>query len=608
MRRGAAYGIVGSVEAGCAVSEASAAQDLELEWDGGRIAWESVDVTPAGEGAWHLDGIFRVPGNAEPGFHTGPEVFCWNDAHTERTLVFSYGPGGVVVYDASVSPAAAAAGSPVVINGYSLPTQCGDPDSWNSRLSIRFDGQPRPWTSISGTIGELNRTTVAVEINVPGAASIGTHQWSIWCRNFDPSVTYTRFWERTVQVTAAPPPLAPPGAAVTPSVSSRPGSTPSPGAPDTPTQSDSASPATVVARSSAVAGLPSGTQAGTSGWPRTKVIDAIPRSDEITWPNPWLAIVGLLLLAALLFLLIGFPSELFNKTFEENEPAIRRWLHLPPKRDRTLHKVRWPIVMAFMVGSAVLIALAEPSPIFSRETLITVLALIVAVPVTALGYQYVMERHARYHAESTIAGKLKPLYPAIAVAVLCALLSRFLHFVPAYVYGLIIAYAAVSARSMRPRQEGIGVLKATVVLFLTAMLSWTAWQLWFAGAAGGSTGFVMRWLDTVLGYVALIGLEAPLLGLLPLRFMDGRMLWRWSKPLWLSTYCLCLAAFVIVLMDFGSKSSNWSDVVTMVVLFVTFGAVSFAFWGFFAIRTRRLAPGRRPRARRYSMRIYDTGS
>lgn len=589
VRRGATYAIQSGVEAGC---DADPAQDLELEWDGTRIAWESIELSGTPENNWRLYGIYRVPGNAEPGWHSGIDVYCWDREHVARHLIFNY-VGGAIVYDARVAPVDAPAGSAVVIDGQSLPAHCGDPDTWSSRLSIRFDGQPRPWTSITGTMGEHNNPSVTVNINVPAGASTGRHEWSIWCQHFDASIGYARLWERTVQVIVAPPPPPPPpGAVASATASGRPPSgSPSPSTSATPSPSDAAtvpetpSPATVVTTPAAAPQTDAGT---TAGWPRTKVISAIPRSSEIAWQNPWL-IIGLLLLAALLFLLIGFPSELFNKTFEENEPAIRRWLRLPPKRDHRLHQVRWPIVAAFIAGCGVLMALAEPSPIFSRETLITLLALLVAVPVTALGYQFVMERHARRSSRTSLAGKLKPLYPAIIVAVVCALLSRVLHFVPGYVYGLVIVYAAVRGRTISPKQEGIGVLKATATLFVMAMLSWIAWQIWFADATGTSASFVMRWLDTVLGYIALLGLEAPLLGLLPLRFMDGQRLWRWSKPLWLTAYWACVTAFVIVLMDLGNTSSDWSDVITMLLLFVGFGLASFAFWAVFAIRARRLA-------------------
>lgn len=591
VRRGGIYQIDTTIPASCDVDPA---QDLELEWNGKRISWESLQITPAAEKAWKVTGVYRVPGEAELGYLQGPEVFCWDLEQRMRTSVYSLKPGGVVTYDASVTPVDITAGSPVTVEGFVLPTFCGGPEDWQKRLSIRFDGEPVSWTSITGSIDKQGHSSVTAEMPTPGEAMPGQHEWSIWCLDWNPDAGFARIWERTIQVTAAPPPTTPPSPppvstpsppAVVPPVAQGTGTgqpepsptvTPSPSKTSGPSVAPSA-PATLVTTPPSNADI---------AWPRAKVVSAIPRLGDLNWPSPWTLGV-LLILAVLLFLLIGFPSELFNQTFQDNEPTIRQWLHLPPKRHRKPHRVGWPMVALFVMGSAALMAVAEPSPIFSRETLITVLALAVAIPATALVYEFVLERHARRSGQTRVAGDLAPVYPAIVVAVICALLSRFLHFVPAYVYGLVVGYTAIAARSMSHRDEGAGVLKATGAMFFVAVLSWFAWQVWVADAATTSAGFMMRWLDTTLVYIALLGLQAPLLALMPMRFMDGQSLWRWSKALWLMVYCTCMTVFLLVLMDFESANSDWSAVIAMAILFVSFGLVSVSFWAFFAIRARR---------------------
>src|SRR5262245_22878644 len=47
VRRGAAYGILGTFDSGC---DFGPPQRLELEWDGGRIPWESLEITGGGDG------------------------------------------------------------------------------------------------------------------------------------------------------------------------------------------------------------------------------------------------------------------------------------------------------------------------------------------------------------------------------------------------------------------------------------------------------------------------------------------------------------------------------------------------------------------------------
>jgi hypothetical protein len=301
-----------------------------------------------------------------------------------------------------------------------------------------------------------------------------------------------------------------------------------------------------------------------------------------------------------MFLLVGWPAELFNKTVEENEATIRRWLGLRPLRERVRRRGVAPLVVVFSVLAALVMSVAEPGPFLNRRVLVVAAALLVAVPLSAVTFEWAIESYARRVDRAADRSRLHVVFPAVAVAFGCAISSRLLHFVPGYAYGLIIAYPAVRGRVLLRSQEAAGVFRAVVALLLLGGTAWVAWQFGTSGpAASDGAGLPLRLLDTTLAFIALLCLETLLICLLPLRFMPGAKLWQWaprSRPdsdsrvtwrgrlLWLCTHTVVATAFVIVLLGVGERTPSWPEVITMLTLLVAFCICSLTFWAIFRFR------------------------
>jgi hypothetical protein len=252
-----------------------------------------------------------------------------------------------------------------------------------------------------------------------------------------------------------------------------------------------------------------------------------------------------------------------------------------------------PVVAFFSVAAALIVALDEPGPCCDKQAAVTVLGLIVAIPLVAITFEFAVESYLR-RGTAAAGARLRVIYPALAMAVVCASMSRVLGFVPGYAYGLIIGYAQVKNRREDIRREAAGVARGAGILLVLAVATWLLRQSGTAeAAAGDGTPFGLRFIDTVLGLTTMMCLETLVIGLVPLRFMSGSVLWRWSRAGWVAAYLPGAALFVLVLIgplpQGGTTLATVEHLIRMLWLFLGFGLGSFLFWGLFALR--RTYPG-----------------
>ena len=90
---------------------------------------------------------------------------------------------------------------------------------------------------------------------------------------------------------------------------------------------------------------------------------------------------------------------------------------------------------------------------------------------------------------SGVGGKFQILPVAVAVAVVCTLVSRVLHLQPAYMYGLFAGFAAVGARTLTKRQEGQAVLASISAVSVAGLLAWLVWTPVHEAAYSGTPGW-----------------------------------------------------------------------------------------------------------------------
>ena len=161
------------------------------------------------------------------------------------------------------------------------------------------------------------------------------------------------------------------------------------------------------------------------------------------------------LIAAAAVFLIVFPSQLFNKTYEENHDEIQagwerrlRWLRERRARqtDEDRERRRLRIFLAVLLIGSVLGGLLNPSFGFNVSSAASFLATLVAFAIgaavsaaIAIAYRRTRRREHHPHPEAIPSG--------LAIAAICVALSRLCNFEPGYLYD------SSAASGSRPRSN-----------------------------------------------------------------------------------------------------------------------------------------------------------
>jgi dolichol kinase len=288
-----------------------------------------------------------------------------------------------------------------------------------------------------------------------------------------------------------------------------------------------------------------------------------------------------------LIVLIAFPCELFNNTLEENYDEVRRWFRLGARVERPSKRSRRTLAfVVFLVIGALLYSLLSPSFGTNESSLALMLAMIVTLATVTIAFNlpdliYMRRRHGER-------GRFRVLPGTLAVAAVCVVLSRVLHFQPGYLYGLIAGF--VFGRELSKDAQGRLTAVSSLCVLLVSTAAWVACVPVATAASKPNAGMAVVVLQSALAAIAVAGLQSVVFGLLPLRFLDGRKVMDWSRAAWVALFGLGLFAFVHILLRPSSGYVGQSDtggLVMVVGLFVAFGLLSVLFWAYFRFRSER---------------------
>lgn len=316
------------------------------------------------------------------------------------------------------------------------------------------------------------------------------------------------------------------------------------------------------------------------------------------------AVLESLALAVFLVMLVGFPADIFNRTLEENYAEVRSWFRWLRPRQRTARPgsqsdgnagrrplPSWAQLTAFTVVAAVLSTLVDPE-IIHREAgwpgkgLMLLVGFAVAIPLTTLAYAVPAERYERKISTEKAPFRTLPL--ALVIAAMFVVVSQLGHLLPGYVYGLIAGYAAVEGRKLSAANEGRAVLTGAAVVLGLSTAAWFCWEPIRLAADHPDASWPVLAVDSTLSTIVILGIEAIVFGLLPLKFLDGQRLAGWHRWIWALVYGLGMFLFVFLLVldtrPLAVKAGQLHAVVTVIALFGGFAVFSIAFWAYFRYR------------------------
>ncbi|MEM7337279.1 MAG: FGLLP motif-containing membrane protein [Actinomycetota bacterium] len=324
-----------------------------------------------------------------------------------------------------------------------------------------------------------------------------------------------------------------------------------------------------------------------------------------------------MLYAGLVMLFIGFQSDLVNKTIEANRdrfavPALARssgwplpwaglgsgggsprpgspitatvrWLRTAAHRLRRFRSAATLVVVSFLLALGAVASTSDTDALGAR-----LVGTAVAILIVATTYAVTVELVDRRHVVGRAVFRLIPW--TIIPAVILVVASRSFGWMPPYLYGLVAGFIASDALAgeraeIDARRSASAVVAGGLALLGLAAVAVIGFS--FLPADGsGSIDAVVRTVAETIYLTALLGV---LFGLMPLSFMDGHRIWRWSRLAWIGLYGVTVAVFVYtvvlqhrVLTDNAVARAEPSGArLEAALLFVVFAIGSFGFWAYF---------------------------
>jgi len=301
------------------------------------------------------------------------------------------------------------------------------------------------------------------------------------------------------------------------------------------------------------------------------------------------------LLAGLLMLLIVFPSQLFNSTWDQHHDRIvAAFRRRRPDRGRSAatdahasdrpRRSQLPMFVAVAAGGAVLAGFLDPAFGLDAASIALVLGVLVSilVGVVVAGVAGAAYRRAR---DLPAASRVRAVPAGLLIAAVCVIVSRLTDFRPGYLYGLLggVAFAATLERRDEGRAEW-AVLGAGLVVALAA---WIGFGPVSNAANATDPGFGVQALDALLAALFIGGIEGLLFSLIPIRFLPGHRIATWSRTAWAVSAAIAAFTFVHVLLRPASGYLGTSSTASVAVtfgLFAAFAVASVLFWGWFRLR------------------------
>jgi hypothetical protein len=505
---------------------------------------------------------------------------------------------------------------------FSATYQTGQTACSFSEAQFSWDG------TVQGPRVKIDRTTctaVATFSPVPSPNGTGAHQ----VRALACTTAGCRYLPAVATFTVLKP---------TPTATPRPTATPTPAARATASATPTPSPTPTATPSAMPSAHPSSSAAGSPTRPPNASPTATPRPPEAPTPSPVPApvvppppgdspppsdfvpalvsslaapepgaidpavVATNLWLTLLIVFLFMLTSEIFNSTMDANRDEVHGWW-------RRVFGGPLRLAGALTVGGSGLSRLAGSGRMASLARVLAVLALLGLIygflsPDFGLNQQsailflslvlglglltFVNEASAtrlarrRYHATASV-----QLYgTAVVVAILAVIVSRMMDFTPGLLYGFIASAVIVAPVALARRDDALLVLVPASGLLVISLAAWLLLgPVRAAAAADGAAGPALA--ESVLGMVMVGGLEGLLFTMLPLTFLDGAAVLRWSRPVWAVVFGTAVFLWWQLLLNHDSAYAAALEQTNVRIVLLTLGVFMLTtggLWSYFRFR------------------------
>ncbi len=263
--------------------------------------------------------------------------------------------------------------------------------------------------------------------------------------------------------------------------------------------------------------------------------------------------------AIVLGVLVGLPSVLLDSATERasarlEEARMRRGREPRPSwAAPPLTVLGWPLGVLGLIAAAIASAFVDPGFQFTLDGARSVVAILAAfIGVIALSWAFVGLVMTIARPASRPRVEFRPL--TLLVVAAAVVFSRLTGLEPGVIFGLVagIGFGAVLGVIGR----GVAALLGVLFLLAASAAGWVGYGSLLAVFGSEPLWWQLLILET-LAAVAMTGVSALPIALLPVRGLLGHSIWGWNKAVWALSYGLAIAAFLLMLLPLPD---SWEEV------------------------------------------------
>jgi hypothetical protein len=287
-------------------------------------------------------------------------------------------------------------------------------------------------------------------------------------------------------------------------------------------------------------------------------------------------------ITVVLVLLIAFPTHLLNSATSEGATRAKEWwTKRRPKALVSATRVReveyrgWPFAAGGVLLASLISSFVDPTFGFNGSSVRVYLSILVSFLLDAVAGWFLLiylVRRARPHTTASF-----HFSPASLIVVAAAVIfTRLTGFAPGIIFGLVagVAFGTVLATTEKARVALVGLGYS----FVVAVIGWVGYSA-LAATAGAHPNAGEVFLSETLSSMAIGGIAALPIALIPIRGLTGYDVFRWNRWVWGSAYGIGLLGFFIVLMPLPF---SWTDVhinlVIWIAVYIAYGLVAIIAW------------------------------
>ncbi|CAN5375623.1 hypothetical protein BH11ACT4_BH11ACT4_05420 [soil metagenome] len=263
-------------------------------------------------------------------------------------------------------------------------------------------------------------------------------------------------------------------------------------------------------------------------------------------------------MTTVLVILIALPSHLLNVALEHGTGRLSLWWRRvrprrapaekpePPASTGPVSWAGWPLAAGGVLAASLISSFVNPSFGFNGSSVRVFLSILVSFLLDAVAGWFVVIWLVRRATPTATAGFR--FVPATLLIVAAAVLfSRLTGFQPGIVFGLVAG--VVFGAALATAEKAKVALVPSVYAFGVALVGWVGYSVITAVAGGHPDGLALFAKET-LSAVAIAGIAALPIALIPLKGLAGYEVFSWNRWIWGASYAAGLFGFFFVLMPY----------------------------------------------------------